>query len=341
MRPCRAQASLLSETDFKPPINPPKVIDDPSDKKPADWIDDPKMDEPGAAKPADWDEDAPAQIPDPKASKPESWLDDAPDMIADPTATMPSDWDEDEDGGWEAPLIKNPDCEKFGCGEWKAPVVANPDYKGKWVAPRVDNPNYKGVWAPAKIDNPHYFEDASPHAMAPIGGVGIELWTMQDGILFDNILIAHDPAVASALAEKTFVPRKALEDEAAKAAARSASLDDNGDGVLGLMKQYSKKAWYYLQDHPTMVGGSFFLGLIPIFLFCCLPFGDKKKGAKAAGGPAAAADDAADDDDDEGEEEEEEEEEEEPIEEVEEEPEPEPEPEPKKGSPKKRTPKAS
>merc|ERR1719163_936879 len=52
-------ASLRSETDFKPPINPPKVIDDPSDKKPADWIDDPKMDEPGAAKPADWDEDAP------------------------------------------------------------------------------------------------------------------------------------------------------------------------------------------------------------------------------------------------------------------------------------------
>ena len=26
-------------------------------------------------------------------------------------------------------------------------------------------------------------------SQAPIGGVGIELWTMQDGILFDNLLV--------------------------------------------------------------------------------------------------------------------------------------------------------
>ena len=44
------------------------------------------------------------------------------------------DWDADEDGDWEAPLVKNPDCEKFGCGEWAAPVISNPDYKGKWYA---------------------------------------------------------------------------------------------------------------------------------------------------------------------------------------------------------------
>jgi calnexin len=44
-------ASLLSKSDFKPPINPEKVIDDPSDKKPEDWIDDPKMDDPAATKP--------------------------------------------------------------------------------------------------------------------------------------------------------------------------------------------------------------------------------------------------------------------------------------------------
>ena len=76
---------------------------------------------------------------------------------------------------------------QYGCGEWKAPIIPNPAYKGKWYAPRVDNPDYKGVWAPRKIDNPHYFVDETPHAMAPIGGIGIELWTMQDGILFDNI----------------------------------------------------------------------------------------------------------------------------------------------------------
>ena len=144
----KKSASLLSDTDFKPPVNPPKEIDDPEDKKPEDWIDEPKMDEPGASKPDDWDEEAPTQIPDPKISKPTSWLDDAPDQIPDPSAAVPSDWDADEDGEWEAPLIKNPDCAKYGCGEWKAPLIANPDYKGKWYAPKVDNPEYIGVWAP-------------------------------------------------------------------------------------------------------------------------------------------------------------------------------------------------
>ena len=107
--------------------------------------------------------------------------------------------------------MKNPDCEKHGCGEWKAPMVSNPDHKGKWFAPKIDNPDYKGSWSPRQIANKDYFYDESPHAMAPIGGIGIELWTMQDGILFDNILIAADPAVADEIAQNTFVKRKALE----------------------------------------------------------------------------------------------------------------------------------
>ena len=85
-------------------------------------------------------------------------------MVPDATAETPSDWDEEEDGAWEAPLIKNPDCEKYGCGEWKAPTIQNPAYKGKWFAPKVDNPEYKGVWAPRKIDNPNYFVDKCAHA---------------------------------------------------------------------------------------------------------------------------------------------------------------------------------
>ena len=93
--------------------------------------------QPGSAKPDDWDEDAPVKIPDPKAEKPAAWLDDAPAMIPDPSSSVPADWDADEDGEWEAPLIANPDCAKFGCGEWTAPIISNPDYKGKWFAPKV------------------------------------------------------------------------------------------------------------------------------------------------------------------------------------------------------------
>jgi len=320
-------ASLTSDTDFKPPINPPKEIDDPNDTKPEDWVDEAKIDQPGAAKPDDWDEDAPLQIPDPSKSKPEDWLDDAPDMVPDTTASMPDDWDADEDGEWEAPLIPNPDCKAHGCGEWKAPTISNPAYKGKWYAPKIDNPDYKGVWAPAKIANPDYFEDSTPYAMAPIGGIGIELWTMQDGILFDNILIADTPAVASGLAAKTFDMRKAAEQAAKKTATRSM---DREEGFVGSVKYYAKNAYYYTLDNPLIVGGSLALGLLPLLFFCCCMGGGKRdddgddvpppsrKGPKAAvpaakGKDATAdADDAADDDeeeegDEEGEEEGEEE----------------------------------
>lgn len=85
-------------------------------------------------------------------------------------------------------------------------MKTNPAYKGKCkfddisylkriltcdlnsgTAPLIDNPAYKGVWAPRKIPNPDYFEDNTPSKFEPIAGIGIELWTMQENILFDNV----------------------------------------------------------------------------------------------------------------------------------------------------------
>ena len=101
-------------------------------------------------------------------------------------------------------------------------------------------------------------------------GLGIELWTMQDGILFDNILIANDASVASTLAAKTFVPRRAAEDVVKKASVREAELSGGDDSFLGKVKVTAKSAMYYAQDNPAIVGGSLCLGLLPIILFCCL-----------------------------------------------------------------------
>lgn len=153
--------SLL--TDFTPPINPPKEIVDPEDKKPESWDDREKIPDPDAVKPDDWDEDEPKQIPDPKATKPSGWLDDEEPSIPDPNAQRPEDWDDETDGEWEAPKIDNPMCKDApGCGKWEPPMVNNPKYKGKWRAPLIDNPNYQGKWEPRKIENPEYFEDHNP-----------------------------------------------------------------------------------------------------------------------------------------------------------------------------------
>jgi len=54
-------------THMRPPINPPATVDDPTDSKPADWVDNDMIDDPDAKKPDDWDEDAPRMVENPNA----------------------------------------------------------------------------------------------------------------------------------------------------------------------------------------------------------------------------------------------------------------------------------
>ncbi|KAJ5082730.1 Calnexin [Penicillium argentinense] len=217
------EGSLLE--DFNPPVNPEKEIDDPKDKKPANWVDDVQIPDPEATKPEDWDEEAPFEILDEEAEKPEDWLEDEPTSIPDPEAEKPEDWDDEEDGDWLAPTVPNPKCaDVSGCGEWTRPMKKNPDYKGKWSAPLIDNPAYKGPWAPRKIANPAYFEDKTPANLEPMGAIGFEIWTMQNDILFDNIYVGHSVEDAEALRKETFdvkYPIEEAEEEAAKPKADS------------------------------------------------------------------------------------------------------------------------
>nr|QTV99345.1 calnexin [Leptinotarsa decemlineata] len=199
--------SLLE--DFVPPVNPPAEIDDPNDKKPADWDEREKIPDPDATKPDDWDEDAPAQIVDESAAMPEGWLENEPTHVPDPNAVKPEDWDTDMDGEWEPPLIENPACvSATGCGPWEPPLVNNPAFKGKWRAPMIDNPNYKGKWRPRRIPNPEFFEDKQPFRMTTVSAVGFELWSMSQDILFDNIIITEDIAIADKWAEDTFSKKR-------------------------------------------------------------------------------------------------------------------------------------
>ncbi|KAG8388175.1 hypothetical protein BUALT_Bualt02G0098500 [Buddleja alternifolia] len=212
----KKKANFLSEDDFEPPLIPAKTIPDPDDKKPEDWDERAKIPDPEATKPEDWDEDAPMEIEDEEAVKPEGWLDDEPDEIDDPEATKPVDWDDEEDGEWEAPKIENPKCsEAPGCGEWKRPMKTNPSYRGKWKPPLIENPNYKGIWKPQLIGNPKYFELDKPN-FEPIAAIGIEIWTMQDGILFDSILIASSEKAAESYRETAWKPKFEVEKEKQK-----------------------------------------------------------------------------------------------------------------------------
>jgi calnexin len=238
---------------FEPPVNPPAEIDDPNDNKPEDWDEREKIPDPGAEKPDDWDESQPRQSVDELAVMPDGWLEDEPDMIPDEDAEKPEDWDEEMDGEWEAPLVNNPLCSNApGCGKWKRPLVDNPHYKGKWFPPLINNPNYKGKWKARKISNPDYYHDAHPFRMTPIGGIGIELWSMSDELYFDNLIIADSIEIADAWAKETFD-------------LKVQKLDVNDAGLFKRILTYSNRNPWLYAVYVVVVG----LPLVLIVTFCC------------------------------------------------------------------------
>ncbi|KAF3784727.1 Calreticulin-3 [Nymphaea thermarum] len=153
-------------------ILPPRKIKDVHAKKPKDWDDREYIDDPDAVKPEGYDS-IPAKIPDPKAKKPDHW-------------------DEDEDG------------------IWKPPMVPNPAYKGPWKPKKVKNPNYKGKWRTPWIDNPEFEDDPDLYVMKPVKYVGIEVWQVKAGSVFDNILICDDPEYARQVVEETWAKNKEI-----------------------------------------------------------------------------------------------------------------------------------
>jgi len=153
---------------------PKKEIDDPEDAKPKDWVDETQIDDPEDKKPAGYD-DIPAQIPDPDATKPE-------------------DWDDEDDG------------------EWEPPVIDNPEFNGEWVAKKIDNPSYIGEWKPKQIANPDYEEGVQLAAYDSFY-VGYELWIVNNGTIFDNILVTDSIEYAKEQGEKLWRPTKDGEKE--------------------------------------------------------------------------------------------------------------------------------
>ncbi|KAM0878468.1 hypothetical protein ACQ4PT_034876 [Festuca glaucescens] len=171
-----------------------------------------KIRDPDAKKPEDWEDSE--YIPDPEDKKPEGY-DDIPKEVTDPDATKPEDWDEEEDG------------------EWTAPTIPNPDYKGPWTQKKIKNPNYKGKWKAPLIDNPEFKDDPYIYSFDSLKHIGIELWQVKSGTLFDNILITDDPEYAKKLAEETWGKHKDAEkaafDEAEKKKLEEESANSTDD----------------------------------------------------------------------------------------------------------------
>lgn len=140
----------------------------------------------------DWKLLPPPLLIDPTVVKPLDWDDRA--VILDPTMTRPADWDESQptmirDDNAKPP----PNYDEALQGPWIPPLKRNPLYKGRWIPRYISNPNYKGPWIPKRIPNPEYTPDPTLYQLErPIGYVGIELWTVEEGSIFDDIMIGDN-----------------------------------------------------------------------------------------------------------------------------------------------------
>ncbi|XP_052155689.1 calreticulin-3-like [Oryza glaberrima] len=157
-------------------ILPPRKIKESNAKKPKDWDDREYIEDPNEVKPEGYDS-IPKEIPDPKDKKPESW-------------------DDDDDG------------------VWKPRMIPNPEYKGRWKRKKIKNPNYKGKWKIPWIDNPEFEDDPDLYVLKPLQYVGIEVWQVKAGSVFDNILICDDPEYARSVVDEVRAANKEAEKEA-------------------------------------------------------------------------------------------------------------------------------
>merc|ERR1719198_2628063 len=174
----------------------PKEINNPETSKPDDWVDETMIDHPEDVKPDDWVEVT---------------------HITDPEAEKPEDWDDEMDG------------------EWEAPQIDNPEFKGEFKPKRIDNPEYKGVWVHDQVANPEYVDDDEIYAYDDFGAVGIDIWQVKSGSVFDSILISddvddltaqNDAFKELAAAEKEAKEKKAAEEEAKRAEEEANKADE-------------------------------------------------------------------------------------------------------------------
>jgi calreticulin len=80
------------------------------------------------------------------------------------------------------------------------------------VAKKIENPEYKGEWSPKQIKNKD-FEAGVQLAAFDAKYIGYELWIVNNGTIFDNILVTDDIEYAKAQGEKLWRPTSKGEKE--------------------------------------------------------------------------------------------------------------------------------
>ncbi|XP_073766980.1 calreticulin-like [Danio rerio] len=85
------------------------------------------------------------------------------------------------------------------------------EFAVEWKPRQIDNSAHKGKWVHPEIDNPEYTADSEIYKYDSIGVIGLDLWQVKSGTIFDNFLITNDPKLAEEVGTETWGATKDAE----------------------------------------------------------------------------------------------------------------------------------
>ncbi|XP_007183634.1 calreticulin-3 [Balaenoptera acutorostrata] len=133
----------------------------------------------------------------------------------DASASTPSDWNSELDGDRQAPMLQKP--------------------------PHQDGLRPEGidrdVWLHQKMKNTNYLTEYDLSEFENIGAIGLELWQVRSGTIFDNFLITDDEEYAENFGKATWGETKGPEREMdaiqAKEEVKKAREEDEDEQMMG------------------------------------------------------------------------------------------------------------
>merc|ERR1712054_433544 len=94
----------------------------------------------------------------------------------------------------------------------------------------------KGVWVHDQVANPEYEDDDTLYSYSDFGLLGIDIWQVKSGTVFDSILVTDDVATAESavadfkkVAEEEEAKKKAEEEKAEEDKAEEESATEDAD----------------------------------------------------------------------------------------------------------------
>ncbi|KAM5229768.1 calreticulin-3 isoform 2-T2 [Hipposideros larvatus] len=148
----------------------------------------------------------------------------------DAGASKPSDWNSELDGDWQAPMLQKP------------------PYQDGLKPEGIE----KDVWLHQKMKNTNYLTEYDLSEFENIGAIGLELWQVRSGTIFDNFLITDDEEYAENFGKATWGetkgPEREMDDVQAKEELKRAReedeeelLMDKFDGNENVFKRFHRR----------------------------------------------------------------------------------------------------